>query len=444
MRSALVTGGAGFIGWNLVQALLADDWTVTIYDVLHPRVHGPTRAWPVEIMAKLRSMKAELEAVERPAGEPVPELKLRVYCGDIRKGQDFMDVLAESKADTIIHLAAEVGVGQSAYCPGEYVSANVTGTVALMDWLAHAKRQEEHALLLQSKDKDTLDEDEIKLIAAADRIGYRVQQVFIAGSMSSYGEGTYRVTEHAGDAVSRLYGGQTSGNDLAPEVLRRLERGLCIEPIPTRETQPLAPTSVYAASKAHTELYALMIGRQNHIPVYVGRFFNAYGPGQALGNGYTGVIATFLGSVLRDETPLVYDDGMQSRDFIHVSDVVTAIRTILDRGQKYGIYNIATGKPTTVLDVVRHIGAAVGIEDLEPEFTDTVRVGDIRHCIGDASKLHELGWRPQVEVETGIAELCTWLREHPEQQSVVIVSQADAVHQLQQHGMTVPVERTPL
>lgn len=445
MRSALITGGAGFIGWNLAKYLLSLGWTVTIYDNLHPRVHGTTRAWPVEISQRLKELKdaAELEAGLDGIPAPIP---LQVFCGDIRNGTDFLTCLAESKPHVVFHLAAQVGVGESAYRPAEYVSANTTGTVCVLDWLTHAKRLAEKAAGLLHLDPESLNADERAAIVDADNMGYRLETLFVAGSMSSYGEGTYRTKAAAllhlangAGAQEFADGAVLDGNLLGTENIRNAEIHQFIESLPTYEEQPLAPASVYAKTKADTEQYALMIGEQNGLRVVVGRFFNVYGPGQAIGNGYTGVIATFAGVRSRGGVPLVYDDGNQSRDFIHVDDVVTAVHAIATRGEAFGVYNVSTGIPTTVLEVAQFIAQAMG--DLEEVFTltGTVRVGDIRHCIGASDKLRQLGWEPKVRVQEGIPALCTWLLEHPEQQVGVVAEQAAVVDELAAHGMTRPL-----
>lgn len=450
MRSALITGGAGFIGWNLAKALLADGWTVTLFDNLDPRVHGHLRSWPVEITQRLKQLREEAAPLDVAHEQDVsPELALRVYCGDIRKGEDFLTCLAESRPHVVFHLAAKVGVGESAYRPAEYVSANTTGTVCVLDWLSHAKRITERAAeMVASRDPETLNADERHAIEDGLRLGYRVERLFVAGSMSSYGEGTYVTTRHValpliGGRVLQefLEGTPIDGNLLGTDSIRNAELHGFIRPAPTHETQELHPESVYAKTKADTEEYALMIGGQHGIPVVVGRFFNAYGPGQAIGNGYTGVIATFAGVRSRGGVPLVYDDGLQSRDFIHVSDVVRAIQYIVDRGEPGTSYNVATGIATNVRQVASMIAASIPGGEVEPfEMTGTIRVGDIRHCIGDPSRLYDLGWAPFVSVEQGIPLLCAWLLEHPEQQVGVVAEQSAVADELTAHGMTRPLE----
>lgn len=167
---------------------------------------------------------------------------------------------------------------------------------------------------------------------------------------------------------------------------------------------PVCPTSVYGLTKYDQERLCLIWGDQHRVPITALRFFNVYGPGQALTNPYTGVLANFAQRILRGERPLVYEDGLQTRDFVHVSDVATAVVTALTES-KGGVYNVCTGKPTTIAGAAQGLATAMGRHDLAPEITGQVRPGDIRHCTGDPVRaLMELDFQAEIPFARGVVE----------------------------------------
>lgn len=364
----LVTGGAGFIGSHLVDLLLSEGHEVIVIDNLDPQVHGPGQSWPSYLP---------------------PRTRLRRVLGDIRKASVLQDALltedGTGMVDAVVHLAAKVGVGQGQYRIVDYYSVNVTGT----------------ALLLQ------------EMAAHAARLGVKIPRLFVAGSMSSYGEGLYlgedgvlfrpplrdQETMAAGDWRVR-WRGRPLGDSFAR---------------PTPETEPLHPASFYASTKAEQERMALIFGETYGVPVWVGRFFNCYGTRQALGNPYTGVVAIFANQIKAGESPTVYEDGRQTRDFINVQDLVRGISLLVQGAPSTaGVYNISTGIPTSVHEVAQAIAQVLGVE-VSPKVTGRFRSGDIRHCIGDSSKLRTLGWAPRVTLQNGLEVLFDWLRKQPAQ-----------------------------
>lgn len=388
MERVLCTGGAGFLGSYVVDALLARGCKVLVYDCLLPQVHPQSPEWP--------DYQPDHESLVK-------------WNGDIRQyANGFREALSQFGPDTVIHLAAMVGVGQSACHPAAYTSCNVTGTVSVFDWISrHNAEQDElidGIMLLDEptadaeitvKPGETLDTARARVAseiaeARADLVkGVRpkVRQVFVAGSMSSYGEGPSFFNEHT---VKR-------------------------QSVATPETWELTPASVYAWTKAQSEEVALLLGRTRGLDVRVGRFFNAYGSRQALGNPYTGVAAIFFARAAAGLAPIVYEDGAQSRDFIHASDVATAVLAILDEGKAGEVYNVGTGVATSVLDLAHRIAAMTNIGDevLFPIVTGTARVGDIRHCYADSSKLRALGWEPKITLAEGLEELRAWVASQP-------------------------------
>lgn len=350
----LVTGGAGFIGSHLVDALVGQGHKVRVYDNLEPQVHGGLREqgrWPV-----------------------YSNLDAEYILGDVRD----RDALCRAidGVDVIFHEAAMVGVGQSMYQVQRYMDVNTTGTAVLLDILANEK--------------------------------HRVRKLVVASSMSIYGEGAYDCPDHG-----RVYPRLRSKEQLAAHdwEMHCPACNAILSPIPTDEDKPLIPTSIYAISKKDQEDMCLCIGRAYGVPTVALRYFNTYGPRQALSNPYTGVAAIFSSRLLNNNPPLIFEDGMQKRDFVHVSDIVRANVLAIQCDTADSDYiNIGTGAPVTVNDVANVLAHALG-KDIAPVTLAKFREGDIRHCSADIAKASKLlGYAPQVSFEQGMNELAGWVR----------------------------------
>ena len=367
----LITGGAGFIGSHLADALLARGDRVRALDNLSPQVHG--------------------EEGGRPAYLD-PEVELVV--GDVRDPAAVRRALAG--VDVVVHLAAAVGVGQSMYEIAHYTAVNNLGTAVLLEALSARP----------------------------------VERLIVASSMSVYGEGLYR----------RPDGSFCAGAERSLEQLRAGQwelhgaQGEPLLPVPTPETKPPALASVYALSKYDQERMCLVVGRAYGIPTTALRFFNVYGPRQALSNPYTGVLAIFASRLLNGKTPLVYEDGLQRRDFVSVLDVAAACRLTLERPASANmVLNVGSGRSFSVREIAERVAAATGRPELRPEVTCKYRVGDIRHCFADITEARAvLGYEPTVALEGGLAELADWL------QSQEAIDRADeAGAELAARGLTV-------
>jgi dTDP-L-rhamnose 4-epimerase len=247
--------------------------------------------------------------------------------------------------------------------------------------------------------------------------------------MSIYGEGAY-LCGADGEVYPRLR---------PEEQLARYEWEVrcpqCdrpVESMPTHEDKPLFPTSIYAISKMDQELMCLAIGQAYGIPVAALRYFNTYGPRQALSNPYTGVAAIFSSRLLNGRSPVVFEDGHQTRDFVHVSDIARANILALESERANGqVFNIGTGRPTSVLDVARVLANRLG-RDIEPEVVGKYRAGDIRHCYANIYKARDLlGFEAEVGFEDGMGELVDWVRE---QEAVDRVDSARV--ELERRGLT--------
>lgn len=349
-RSVLVTGGAGFVGSHLVDALVERGDRVRVLDSLDPQVH-PDRRRPPWLNAAAELVEADV----RDAGA----------LGRALEG-----------VQVVYHLAAAVGVGQSMYQVADYTAVNTMGTANLLQ-------------------------------ALVDRRG-EVGKLVVASSMSIYGEGRYR----------RPDGGAPTAVVRGADALRRHAwepvdaDGTVLEPLPTDEGKPLDPTSIYALTKADQEKMVLMVGAAYGIPSVALRFFNIYGPRQALSNPYTGVAAIFSARLLNGQPPVIYEDGGQKRDFVSVHDVVQALLLSAEEEAAVGkAFNVGSGRAVSVREVAETLGRVMG-RDVEPQVVGKYRVGDIRHCFADVSLAREvLGYDPKVTFEEGMAELVEWLRE---------------------------------
>jgi dTDP-L-rhamnose 4-epimerase len=356
----LVTGGAGFVGSHLADLLSAEGHRVRILDNLEPQVHG-NAGWPTFLPAEV-------------------ELRRASVCDRAALTAAIEDV------DVIFHEAAVVGVGQSMYQIRHYTEANILGTATLLDILANDK--------------------------------HSVRKVVVAASMSSYGEGVYdcaacgsvrpplRTEEQMRKGDWELY---------CPACGQR------VTPRGTSEAAALHCNSVYATTKKVQEELVMMVCEAYGIPAVALRYFNIYGPRQSLSNPYTGVAAIFLSRLKNGQAPIVFEDGLQTRDFVSVHDIVRAnyLAMVTDKADGE-MLNIGTGRPTTVAGVAEVLAEVLNVR-IEPEITGRFRKGDVRHCYSDASKAEQLlGWRPQVDFRSGIEELIEWSAE---------VSAADHVDQ---------------
>jgi dTDP-L-rhamnose 4-epimerase len=371
----LLTGGAGFLGAHLADQLLRGGDTVRVLDNLEPQVHGDD--------ARLKG--------GRPAYLPADVELVR---GDIRDPAAVRSAL--QGCDAVMHLAARVGVGQSMYEIADYTGVNTLGTAVLLEAV----------------------------------LEHRVGRLVVASSMSVYGEGLYT------DAAGRPVPGAARGR----EQLRRGEwepigpDGAPLTPVPTPESKPPALSSVYALNKYDQERLCLMVGEAYGIPTTALRFFNIYGPFQALSNPYTGVLAIFASRLLNGRPPLIFEDGEQRRDFVSVHDVARACRLALADDASAGlVLNVGSGTGVTVNEIARALAKVVNRADLEPEVTGRYRVGDIRHCFADGSLAEQvLGFRAQVRLDDGLAELAAWLEGQ-----VAVDAVDEAARELASRGLTV-------
>jgi dTDP-L-rhamnose 4-epimerase len=241
--------------------------------------------------------------------------------------------------------------------------------------------------------------------------------------MSIYGEGAY-----AGAQGAPVAPHMRSREQLARRQWDMVQEGEALAPMPTTEEKSLQPASIYAISKRDHEEMFLAVGRALDIPTGALRLFNVYGSRQALSNPYTGVAAIFIARLLNDMPPLVFEDGAQRRDFVHVSDAASAFGAFLESDRPmWDSFNVGSGRPVTVIEIARTLARLLH-KDIAPEVLQKYRVGDIRHCIPDITKIrNELGFKPRRDFEDGMAELIDWVRtvRKPTDRSAACMAELD-------------------
>jgi dTDP-L-rhamnose 4-epimerase len=346
MARLLVTGGCGFIGRHVAMDLLAHGYEVRLYDALVDQVHGG-------------------RAPDSPEGA-------EVIRGDMRDADRLRGAL--QGCDGVIHLAAEVGVGQSMYEIARYVGANDLGTAVLLEAL----------------------------------IEVPVARIVVASSMSVYGEGRYATRDgRLIDTVRR------TPDDLRAGRWEPLsEAGEPLTPVPTPEDKRPDLASIYALTKFAQEQAVMIFGSAYETEAVALRLFNVFGAGQALSNPYTGVLANFAARIAKGAPPTVFEDGAQRRDFVHVEDVARAFRLAWEAPDAAGeILNLGSGTAWTIAEVAEILAREMGRPDLAPEILGRARAGDIRNCFADIGRARRiLGFEPAHRLDTALGPFVDWVR----------------------------------
>jgi dTDP-L-rhamnose 4-epimerase len=350
---AIITGGAGFIGSRLAKRLVAAGHLVTLVDTLSPQIHG------------------DVPDVALPEGATL----IRASVNDLEPAH-----VALEQADVIVHLAAETGTGQSMYRVCHYVQVNELGTAHLLETLGRLPR--------------------------------RPRKIVLASSRSVYGEGAFERVDGKGNVL------QPPPRDIATLQAGKWEftdtDGTRLNPVATPETLGFAPASIYAATKAAQELLLLAGCESIGARAVILRLQNVYGEGQSLRNPYTGIISIFFNQARQGLAINLYEDGLATRDFVHVDDVVTAFTAAIDADLPHGlVMNVGSGKPTSIMELAR---ALVGIADFAVPQTVSgkFRLGDIRHNWADLDRATRyIGYRPAVSLEQGLKRFVAWAKSQP-------------------------------
>ena len=359
MKTILITGGLGFIGLNLADQLIRTGVRVRLFDSLSAQIHG---ALPV---------------IDHPV---VASASVEVVRGDVSRRADL--VRAIDQVDAVVHLAAETGTAQSMYEVAHYSQVNIQATALLLDVL----QREKHG----------------------------VRKIALASSRSVYGEGAFVCHECSPETVR--YPDSRTREQLAAHQWEPLcpACGAGMSSIATPVHARIFPASIYAATKfAQEEL--IRIGAQAQgIASVVLRLQNVYGEGQSLNNPYTGILSIFSTRIRQNKTLPIFEDGLESRDFVHVSDVARAFVAALETDTgAFDIFNVGAGHPVTVMDVATKLSDRLG-GTIAPHTTAEYRVGDIRHCYADMTRTERaLGCRPQVSIDDGLDRFVAWVRTQP-------------------------------
>lgn len=350
-KKILVSGGAGFIGSHLVDGLIEKGYRVRVMDNLYRQIH-PSGQLPSYFNKKAEFVK-----------------------GDVTKRIDWIKALED--IDAVYHFAAAVGVGQSMYEIEHYVKVNSLGTALLLDILVNKKN--------------------------------KIRKMIVAASMSSYGEGSYRCKQCGIVQPSLRNEKQLLKKDFSlycPNCRRVLM------PAATSEEAKQNSNSIYAIGKKNQEEMMINIGQAYGIPAVALRYFNVYGTRQSLSNPYNGVVAIFISRIKNGKSPVINEDGMQTRDFIHIKDVTDAnIAALENDSADYNVFNVGSGKPVTIIKVA-DILIRLQRSSIGKEISYKVRKLDVRHCYADISKIKKiLGWKPGIKFEDGLKEVLDWSRK---------------------------------
>ncbi len=372
MKKILITGGAGFIGSHLAVALSSEGHQVTVLDNLSPQIHG--------------------------ADPEIPDFggaDVSFIRGDVRYYDDWEAALKGQQV--VVHLAAETGTGQSMYEVHRYADVNIGGTAHLLDYLVNAR--------------------------------HSVEKVIVASSRAVYGEGKYRCSEHG-----TLWPGARKEAALLQGYFepRCPLCGVPLVSVPTDEDSPLQPTSVYGITKQNQEQMVMQVCRSVGIPAVVFRYQNVYGPGQSLRNPYTGILSVFS-TLIRNGQPLtVFEDGLESRDFVYIDDVVAAtVLGIRKSEADHEIFNVGSGTATTVLEVTKLMKAHYRA-DVPVNVSGGFRLGDIRHNTADLSHIgQKLGFSPQTDFYTGSGRFATWVKA----QCIEEDRYEASIHEMEKRGL---------
>lgn len=351
-KNILITGGAGFIGSNLALKLVEKGHVVTVLDNLSEQIHGKNSELLNTIIDQVHFIK-----------------------GDVRNAEDWMKALKNQ--EVVVHLAAETGTGQSMYEVQQYTEVNINGTAIFLDYLVNR----EHS----------------------------VRKVIIASSRAIYGEGKYNCEQHG-----IIYPNERKENDLLKGEFEP-KCPVCntdLMVLLTDENSKIHPSSVYGITKQNQEQMVLNVCQSINIPAVAFRYQNVYGPGQSLKNPYTGILSIFSTQIKNGNDLNIFEDGLESRDFVFIDDVVNATILGIEKEEaNFEVFNVGSGKGTSVLEVAESLKKYYQ-SDINIKISGNFRLGDIRHNVADLSKIeNKLGFYPKVDFQSGIRQFAGWVNQ---------------------------------
>ena len=352
MKNILITGGAGFIGFRLCEKLVEKNYNVTILDNLSPQIHADGGS-----------------AFYKKAKEISIFIK-----GDVRSPEDWKKAIKGQ--DIVVHLAAETGTGQSMYELEKYNDVNIMGTAHLLELLANSK--------------------------------HSVKKIIIASSRSIYGEGKYNCQDHGDQYPSGRKEKDMQNGEFNPKC------EVCnneLSPLATDENSKIHPSSIYGINKHQQEQMVMLMGKSLGISVVAFRYQNVYGPGQSLSNPYTGILSIFSTRILNRNDLDIYEDGLESRDFVYIDDAVDATILGIEKDKANGhVFNVGSGVATTVKEVAESLKKSYN-SDINISISRKFRFGDIRHNVADLKKVKDiLGFVPKYDFQKGILKFVAWAK----------------------------------
>lgn len=353
-QNILITGGAGFIGSRLANSLIARGHRVRVLDNLSPQIHGVEP----ESSALFRSLHDDVEFIR----------------GSVTNREHLIQAL--TGVDTVVHLAAETGTGQSMYAIQHYSDVNIGGTSMLLDLIANER--------------------------------FPIRKIVVASSRAVYGEGKYSCSTHG-----NVYPGARVAESMRQGdfEVHCPHCGIPVETVPTDEETPVRPASLYGITKLTQEQMVLTVGKALGISALAFRYQNVYGPGQSLANPYTGILSIFSTRIRNGSGINIFEDGKESRDFVFIDDVVAAtVKGVEHDEALVDVFNVGAGVATDVLTIANTLQALLGV--IVPiEVTGQFRVGDIRHNVADLTKVRQvLGFEPSVAIEEGLRQFVSWVK----------------------------------
>jgi len=352
LKKVLITGGAGFIGSNVARKLIYKGYAVTIVDNFHPQIHGNKN----ELASDLRG-------------------KVKLLIGDVAD----KDVLYNSLKDQniVIHYAAETGTGQSMYNISGYTSVNIQATAVLCDYIVNESHQ--------------------------------LDTVIVASSRAIYGEGKYFSPEYgAVYPEARTFNSVKSSFEAVCPISGK--NNLVIKA--TDEGSKIHPSSFYGVTKQVQEQMVILATRLKKINGYALRYQNVYGPGQSLKNPYTGILSIFSRLALKSEEINIFEDGLESRDFVYIDDTVDAtIKCLENVSSGQYILNVGSGVPITVREVANEIVSYLK-SNSKIRISGAFREGDIRHNFADLKLIQSvLDFNPKWDFKSGLHKFLDWVLE---------------------------------
>ena len=371
----LISGGAGFIGSNLALKLIDKGYEVVLLDNLSRQIHGdnPEDSYTYNLIKN----------------------KCELIVGDVTNFEDWRKSL--KGVDVVVHLAAETGTGQSMYEINKYVDVNIGGTAKLMEVITNEANQ--------------------------------VKKVVVAASRAVYGEGKFQCEEHG-----IVYPESREDQDMSRGDFE-VKCPICnqnVEMLPTDEESKLHPTSVYGHTKQSQEELCMIVGKSINLPVVAFRFQNVYGPGQSLKNPYTGILSIFSTRIKNGNGLNIFEDGLETRDFVYIEDITDSITLGIENDNaNFQSFNVGSGEKIDVLTVANTLKEKYG-SNVNINVSGNYRLGDIRHNLGDLTKIRTLlGYEPKVKFTEGISNFVDWV----EKQNVESDNYEASIEEMKKKGL---------